>query len=219
MKLTRGEGGSHGSGAHSRAAGARRVLSHRAQLMRVFDRLDPGLSRHMTRLALLSLALIPASVLPGRASSEVPHPLAYWVRAHVAVEGPASWSLTVRNGGYYTGHAGWLPGEFSGQLSPAQREELVRALTRLPREARQYSFGTPAMEGPTLNVLYEQPPPTTAYSVGSLTDSDWSDARLCAVAELAERLLRLIPPGKATPAMPWPEPFANQRRGRTSGCS
>jgi hypothetical protein len=37
MKLTRGEGGSHGCGAHSRAAGARIILSRRAQLIRVFD--------------------------------------------------------------------------------------------------------------------------------------------------------------------------------------
>ena len=35
MKLTRDEGGSPGPGVRSRAYGARRVLSHRVQLMRV----------------------------------------------------------------------------------------------------------------------------------------------------------------------------------------
>jgi hypothetical protein len=38
MKLTRGEGGSHGSRAHSRAAGAGSVLSRRAELIRVLAR-------------------------------------------------------------------------------------------------------------------------------------------------------------------------------------
>jgi hypothetical protein len=37
MKLTRGEGGAHGRGAHSCAARVRIVLSRPAQLIRVFD--------------------------------------------------------------------------------------------------------------------------------------------------------------------------------------
>jgi hypothetical protein len=38
MKLTRGEGSSREGGTHSRAAWARSVLNHRAQLMRVLGR-------------------------------------------------------------------------------------------------------------------------------------------------------------------------------------
>src|SRR6185503_15436207 len=59
MRLTRGEGSSHRSGAQSRTAGARGVPSHRAQLMRVFGGL-PG-RRRMLRLAAL-ISILSAAV-------------------------------------------------------------------------------------------------------------------------------------------------------------
>ena len=174
----------------------------------------------MRRVAVFVLAVLTAWVPLGRAGQpEVPHPLAYWVRAAVLVEGPGAWSITVRNGGYYTGYAAWLDGEFNGELSPTRREELVRLLSQLPREALEYSFGAPVIDGPSLTLLYQQPGPTTSYWLGLLTDAERGDARLRSVAAVAEVLLRLVPPGRVQPAVPWRDHASEEPRGRTSGCS
>jgi hypothetical protein len=170
------------------------------------------------RVAILGVAVLAASLPLGRtAPPEVPHPLAYWVRADAWIFGPSAWSITVRNGGYYTGYTGWLDGEFNGQLSPTQREELARVLARLPREDRAYHFGTALMEGPHLTLQLQQPPPTIRYWVGVVSEAEEGDSRLRSVVEVAEVLLRLVPDGEEQGTTPWRGRSPNERRGRTRG--
>jgi hypothetical protein len=162
-----------------------------------------------------------AVLLPCRepAFAETPHPLTYWVRGtiDIAPEGAAWWSVTVRVGGYYTGYAYWLHGEFNGQLSAEQITKFSQAVERLPRRERSYRFGTEmgVIEG--LTVELEHPGPTTRYRVASVRHGEPADVRLDAVAHVAELLLRLVPRAEGRAATPWRPTTIDVGRCRTRG--
>jgi hypothetical protein len=149
------------------------------------------------------------------ALAETPHPLTYWVRATIDPVGPAAWSITVRTGGYYTGYALWIDGEFNGQLSSEQRAELSRALDRLPRKKRAYSFGTEQMEGPNLVLELETPGPMTRFRIGEVSERERDEVQLEAVSQAAELLVRLVPGAEGRAGAPWRETPMDEPRGRT----
>jgi hypothetical protein len=140
-------------------------------------------------------------------SVETVHPHTLWVWS--AIDGPAiddsgtTWSVTVRTGGYYTGYAGWIQGEFHGQLSPSQREEFARALERLPRGKRSYRIGAESAEGPGLTLELQYPVPMTRYRVAAVGGPDLGDPTLESVSRVSELLLRLVPEGESHGATPW----------------
>jgi hypothetical protein len=167
----------------------------------------------------MALLVAVATIVPshGRAIAESPHPLTYWVRASIDPTGPAAWSITLRTGGYFTGYALWVDGEFNGQLSAAEREELSRALDRLPQSDRSYHFGTERPEGPALVLELQHPAPTKRYRVASVGDGERSDPRLEFVADVADLLLRLVPQAKGRAATPWRQTVIDVAGGRTRG--
>ena len=85
-------------------------------------------------------------------SSEAPHPFAPWVRVDVVTGGPGMWGVSVRYGGYYSGYAFGIGGEFTGQLNRDQRDALAVLVAKLPRQEPRYKFGVGAQEGPDLTL-------------------------------------------------------------------
>jgi hypothetical protein len=170
-------------------------------------------TRHL--VLLVGLAVLLPCRLP--AVNETPHPFTYWVRGTIDIdpEGLAWWSVTVRVGGYYTGYAHWLDGEFNGQLSPEQTIELSEAVKVLPRSERSYQFGRQVGHVPGLTVELENPAPTTRYRVAPVRHDEPADARLDAVAHVAELLLRLVPRSEGQAATPWRPTTIDVPRGRT----
>ncbi len=157
----------------------------------------------MKSLARACLILLVLPVCAGADTGDAPHPLSPWVRADVLALGPGVWMLAIRQGGYYSGTTADLRGQFEGQLSAEQRHELARLLARLPREERVYRFGRDPMEGPSLDLQLQYPWPSTRYIVGLLTEADRKREHFAAVSEVAEFLVRLIPPSAEQPATPW----------------
>jgi hypothetical protein len=153
----------------------------------------------------IGLLVALAVLAPGRhqVSAATPHPHTLWVWSTVDFMSDAAWSVTVRTGGYYTGYAGWIHGEFNGQLSASQLDEFAGALERLPRSDRSYHFGTESIEGPALILELQHPGPMTRYRVAVVGDHDRGDPRLQSISRVAELLLRLVPQPEGRAATPW----------------
>jgi hypothetical protein len=175
--------------------------------------------RPVAQLALIALAL--ASPTAGQAPAPTPHPLENWIRADVVAFGPGMWSVSIRKGGYYSGSTSGQASEFTGQLTPPQREALSRLAAKLPRQQREYRFGTDPMEGPSLSLSVHDHLPTTRYWAGVVkTPARQADAFL-ALVEIAEFIRKLVPTPGEMLATPWRDARDDSRSssGRTSGCT
>jgi hypothetical protein len=169
--------------------------------------------------ALGHVLLVLVAALPCRqpASAETPHPFTNWVWSTIDPFGPAAWSITIRTGGYYTGNALWIDGEFNGQLSATQLAELSRILEHVPRTDRSCHFVTDQPEGPTLLLELQYPVPTTRYQVGVVNDRERGDPRLQSISQVAEFLVRLVPGADGRAGTPWRGRLPDEPRGRTRG--
>jgi hypothetical protein len=135
-------------------------------------------------------------------SSEAPHPFSPWVRADIVTGGPGMWTVSVRYGGYYSGHANEVTGEFTGQLNPDQHDALAGLVAKLPRQNPRYKFGVGAMEGPDLTLDLLHPAPRTRFFVAVVSEAEQKDDTLRAVVGVVEFLKALVP-ASARPVTPW----------------
>jgi hypothetical protein len=135
-------------------------------------------------------------------SSEAPHPFAPWVRVDVVTGGPGMWGVSVRYGGYYSGYAFGIGGEFTGQLNADQRDALAVLVAKLPRQEPRYKFGVGAQEGPDLTLDLLHPTPRTRFFVAVVSEAEQKHETLRAVVEVVEFLKALVP-ASAAPVTPW----------------
>jgi hypothetical protein len=139
----------------------------------------------------------------GEPTPGAPHPFSGWVEAHVTAFGPGIWDVSVRYGGYVSGTAPGVRGEFTGQLTQEQHAALAALVGLLPRDKRTYSFGRDPGEGPSLWLEVHSPLPTTRYWVGVITPALAARKDIQAISGVAEFLRGLLPATPEPPAAPW----------------